>query len=195
MFFSVLMCSVEINPKFLEALAPKTRGVKSWKYVSSSSSSTIFIFNKLHHLLSYHCNCQFSQCNCQSHTVTNRVEGAMNLPRSVKKGGFCLSVCMTYSVCHENPDLQLFSSLFAQEDDTCARRYRSSSLVTWLQRLKEGQERRRSRGAKCLQLEIRRGPILPVNHISKPLSVVIAFWTEQCFCQHGDTRNKKEMLR
>ena len=172
MFFSVLMCSVEINPKFLEALAPKTRGVKSWKYVSSSSSSTIFIFNKLHHLLSYHCNCQFSQCNCQSHTVTNRVEGAMNLPRSVKKGGFCLSVCMTYSVCHENPDLQLFSSLFAQEDDTCARRYRSSSLVTWLQRLKEGQEK------------------LPVNHISKPLSVVIAFWTEQCFCQHGDTRNK-----
>ena len=96
---------------------------------------------------------------------------------------FCLYFC------HENTDLEFFSSLFAQKDDT--RRYRPSASVTWLQRLKEGQERRRSRGAKCLQLEIRRGPILPVNHISKPLSVVIAFWTEQCFCQHGDTRNKK----
>ena len=51
MFFSVLMCSVEITPKFLEALAPKSGGVKSWKYISkhhrhrlqqpSSSSSLI----------------------------------------------------------------------------------------------------------------------------------------------------------
>ena len=30
---SVLMCSVEITPKFLEALALKTGGVKSWKYI------------------------------------------------------------------------------------------------------------------------------------------------------------------
>ena len=149
MFFSVLMCSEEINPKFLEALAPKTGGVKSWKYVSSSSSSTnlifiINIFDPIIVIASWH-SAMFNL------TVSpNRLKALWSykvLGLYLKKGGFCLFVCMSWK---PGSRILLFS---CARGWYMARRYRSSASVTWLQRLKEGQERQRSRGAKGLQLE------------------------------------------